>query len=224
MKTAQGKIVELYLDGCARIDCPPELTPSPGQYLLAHADGSDSPLPAALFPSLTLPQSGFRCAPPLPSAWKPGDLIHLRGPIGRGFSTPKSARKILLIAFDDSPLRLQGLITLGLKQDAEIVLLSDRHAADLPEAIEVQPLLALQDALGWADYAAFDASRENLNQLRERLAGLGQITTKVEAQVLLRAPMPCGGIAECGVCALALHRDWKMICKDGPVFDLKDLL
>lgn len=223
MKIAKGKLEELYLDGCARILCPPMLIPSPGQYLLAHADGSDSPLPVSLFPSLVLPDGGFRSAPPVPSSWRPGDSLTLRGPIGRGFHIPAAARKIALIAFDDSPARLLGLVAPALKQNAGIVLVSDSQTDDLPEVIEVQPLKALEDILHWAEYAAFDVDRENLNQLRERLEGLNQPASKGEAQVLIRAPMPCGGIADCGVCALSLRHDWKMICRDGPVFELEDV-
>jgi len=224
MKNAKGKVEELFWDGSARIACPPELTPAPGQYLLAHANGSDSPLPVPLFSSLILPQSGFRSAPPMPPSWRPGDSLTLRGPIGHGFAIPPSARRITLVAFDESPARLQGLIAPALKQNAEIVLVCNSEVYDLPEVIEVQPLKALTETLQWADYAAMDVSRENLNRLREMLAGREQATAKIEAQVLIRAPMPCGALADCGVCALPLHHDWKMICKDGPVFALKELI
>lgn len=129
-----------------------------------------------------------------------------------------------LVAFDESPARLLGLLSSALKQNAEVVVICNSTPEDLPEIVEVQPLKALPDALHWADYAAMDIHRENLNQLRERLAGREQVTAKIEAQVLIRAPMPCGAIAECGVCALTLHHDWKMVCKDGPVFALRDVL
>lgn len=224
MKNAKGKIEELFLDGSARIACSPELTPAPGQYLLAHVDGSHSPLAVPLFSSMILPPNGFRSAPHVPPSWHPGDSLSLRGPIGHGFAIPSSARKIALIAFDDSPAHLQGLIAPALKQNAEIVLVCNSEVHDLPEVVEVQPLQALTDALHWADYAALDASRENLNRLSEMLAGKEQATAKIEAQILVRAPMPCGALADCGVCALPLHHDWKMICKDGPVFGLKELL
>jgi hypothetical protein len=36
--------------------------------------------------------------------------------------------------------------------------------------------------------------------------------------------MPCAGLADCGVCAVELRRGWKLACKDGPVFDLRDIL
>ena len=223
MKIGQGIVEEIFLDGSARISCPLDLIPAPGQYLLAHADASDSPLPVSIFSSLPAPH-GFRSAPPVPASWRPGQPLNLRGPIGHGFTLPTAARKLALIAFDDSPARLLGLIPLALKQTAEIVLVSDREAGELPEIVEVQPLRALMDVLQWSDYAAVDVERENLSRLKEMLGGNPQVTAKSEAQVLVRALMPCGALADCGVCALSLRHEWKMICKDGPVFWLKELL
>jgi hypothetical protein len=224
MKTAGGKLAEIFLDGSARILCPPDLIPAPGQYLFAHAAGSDSPLAFPLFSSLNLSSDGFRSAPGIPPSWKPGETLYLRGPIGHGFSLPASARKIALTAFDSTPERLVGLIPQALRQNAEIVLFCDATIADLPEAVEVQPVKTLPGNLPWADYAALDADRENLNQLKELLGGSRQVAAQMEAQILIRAPMPCGGIADCGVCALTIRRDMRMICKDGPVFDLADIL
>ena len=223
MKTGQGIVEEIFLDGSARISCPPDLIPTPGQYLLAHADASDSPLPVSVFSSLPVPH-GFRSAPLVPASWRPGQPLNLRGPIGHGFTLPTAARRLALIVFDNSPARLLGLIPLALKQTAEIVLVSDREAGELPEIVEVQPLRALMDVLQWSDYSAVDAERENLSRLKEMLEGNPQVTAKSDAQVLVRALMPCGALADCGVCALSLRHEWKMICKDGPVFWLKELL
>ena len=90
--------------------CPPDLIPAPGQYILAHARGSDSPLAVPVFFSDSAP-NGFRAAPFLPLAWTPGTQLNLRGPLGHGFSIPAFARKVALIAFDESPARLRGLIS-----------------------------------------------------------------------------------------------------------------
>lgn len=223
MKTGQGKVAEILLDGSLRIECSPDLIPSPGQYLHAHKPASDSSLPVSLF-SIESTLSGFRSAPPAPLDWKPGDLINLRGPIGNGFQIPNSAKKIALIALDESIARLYGLISSSLKQNREVVLVCNLTSQDLPEAVEVQPLQALIDVLKWADYAAFDVQRENLNQLKEMLKEQNQLPLKIEAQILIHTSMPCGGIAECGVCALTLNHEWKMICKEGPVFRLQDVL
>lgn len=223
MKTATGSIEEIFWDGSVRVVCPPELIPAPGQYLPAHADASSAPLIVPLFFSLSTPQ-GFRSAPSVPSFWRPGDLLTFRGPVGHGFTLPQGARKISLVAFDDSPARLLGLIPLALKQQAEIVLVSDSASPELPEIVEVQPLKALLDVLHWADYSALDIDRENLSQLKKTLEGEPQAAAKSEAQVLVRAPMPCAAIADCGVCSLTSRHEWRMICKDGPVFGLNDLL
>jgi hypothetical protein len=219
MRNGEGQLIEIYLDSRSRITCPPDLIPAPGQYTLAHASGSDLPLAVPVFFSDSAP-NGFRSAPYLPLTWKPGTQLNLRGPLGHGFSIPSFARKVALIAFDESPARLHGLISIALKQDAEVVLVSNTVMDDMPEAVEVQPLQALIDIYQWADYAALDVARENLNQLGEMLGKQKQAKAPREAQILVRAPMPCGALAECGVCALTIRHEWKMICKDGPVFDL----
>lgn len=218
MKTGQAKINQIFLDNSAEIDCSPDLIPAAGQYLLAHKSASDSPLPVSVFFASTSP-NGFRCAPPIPVDWKPSDIINIRGPLGHGFSIPASAKKIALIAYEESFARLQGLIPLALKQNAEIVLLSDNKEIDLPEIIEIQPMQSLTEILNWADYVAIDIARQNLNQLKEKLGKQNQAQNKYEAQILIHTAMPCGSVAECGVCALSLSHEWKMICKDGPVFN-----
>jgi len=223
MKNGEGQLSEIYLDSRAQILCPPDLIPAPGQYTLAHARGSDDPLAVPVFFSDSAP-NGFCAAPFLPLAWRPGTQLNLRGPLGHGFSIPAFARKVALIAFDDAPARLNGLIHIALKQGAEVVLVSSAVMGDIPEAVEVQPLQAMPDIYQWADYAALDVARENLYQLGKMLGVGGQARAPREAQVLVRAPMPCGALAECGVCALTIRREWKMICKDGPVFELNSIL
>jgi dihydroorotate dehydrogenase electron transfer subunit len=220
MHTGKGQVVELILeDGLrlARISCPAALIPSPGQYLLA-GDDSDGPLPVPLFHSDSAP-SGFVAAPPVPDLWNPGQEIHVRGPLGHGFALPPSARKVALIAYDDFPSRLRGLIQPALKQRAEVALVCESNPETLPDDVEVHPLSALSEVMEWADFAAFDVGRGNWRELREWFFNGDQVRALYEAQILIRTPIPCGGIAECGVCAVALNPEWKLACKDGPVFD-----
>lgn len=224
MRAGKGQIVELILrDGRrhARISCASEMIPAPGQYLLA-GDASDSPLPVSLFSTQSTAGS-FIAHAPIPDSWMPGQALYLRGPLGRGFVLPVSARRVALVPFGDSSLRLRGLIQPALDQDAAVVLISDSEEERLPDEIEVQPFSALVEALSWADYAAFDVSRENLPGLWERLGDLNQMLAGKEAQALVHTPLPCGGVAECGVCAVALKSRWKLACKEGPVFDLREV-
>ncbi|MCI0556550.1 MAG: hypothetical protein L0287_36875 [Anaerolineae bacterium] len=224
MYTGKGKVVELILrDGLrhARLTCSENLIPSPGQYLLA-SDDSDSPLPVPIFYTDSAPQ-GFIATSPVPDSWNPGREITLRGPLGRGFGLPSSARRVGLASLDGSPSRLHGLIRPALKQNAAVALISDWRLDNLPDDVEVQPLSALFEIIQWADYVAFDAARQNLSELRERLFNGKQAKFPFEAQILVRTPVPCGGFAECGVCAVTVKSGWQMACKEGPVFDWIEL-
>ena len=222
MHSGPGQVAQVYLDGSARIDCAADLIPAPGQYLLAHADGSDAPLPAPLF-LYDVTANGFRFAAPVPLAWRPGTQLNLRGPLGHGFTLPAAARKLALIAWDDSAARLRGLISIALQNNLEVVLACDAVLQDLPEVVEIQPLRAVPEACKWADFIAVDIARENLHQLKEMFGDMTRLAAAREAQVLVRAPVPCGGLAECGVCAVSMARGWRMTCRDGPVFNAVDL-
>ncbi len=222
MHIGQGQLFELYYDdgrAAARILCPPLLVPAPGQYLLAH-DGSDAPLAVPVFPSGPA-ADGFLAAPSLPRAWTPGTPLHLRGPLGRGFSLPVTVRRLALLAWDDTPARLLALLPSALKQGAAVTLVCESAPRDLSAEVEVQPMKALDEVLAWADFLAVDVERESLPGLKERLGGRNQRWG--EAQVLVRTAMPCGALAECGVCAVRVRNGWRMACKDGPVFDWNEL-
>ena len=230
---AEGLVKELILlDGkpCVRIQCGPSLIPAPGQYLLAYADGSNSLLADSLFLARSFADS-FLAALPLPTSWAPGTSLHLRGPMGHGFHLPKNARNVALIAFDlqpgsagDSPLRLLPLLDAAVKQEASIVLVSHSPPGDLPFQIEVQPLSAWMEVYNWADYVALDLRRESLPDLRKMLVKQGQLMGRKEVQILIRTAMPCGALAECGICTVESHRGHLLACKDGPVFTGEDLL
>ena len=226
MQLASGELVEIYLENGltgGRLLCPQNLVPSPGQYLLAHDNTSPAPLPAPVFSAGSFP-GGFLVAPPLPPIWRPGTSLSVRGPLGRGFSLPASARCIALVALGETAARLKPLLAGALGQDASVVLVSDLDLPDLPPEVEVQPVSALGNVAQWADYMALDLPRESLPGLREKLGLGGRAGVKFEAQALVVTSMPCGGIAECGVCAISIRRGWKMACKDGPVFDLFEII
>jgi hypothetical protein len=221
----EGRIAETLLqDGrrAAHILCPQALIPAPGRYVTAHLRGSDSALAVPLFCSRSL-EDGFLAAPAVPDAWAPGMLLHLRGPLGRGFRIPTSARRVALASFDASPERLMALLVVALAQAASVVLVCEHAPADLPLAVEVQPASALRDAIAWADYLALDAAREALPRLLRLPALDGLLKPASTAQVLVRTPVPCAGMAECAVCAVHVQGGWKLACREGPVFNLEDL-
>jgi hypothetical protein len=121
--------------------------------------------------------------------------------------------------------RLLPLISLALAQEADVAFYSDSLDPILPLAVEVNPLSLLPQAHTWADFLALDLKMEHLPELHA-LLGLhpGDPGPAIPAQALIATPMPCAGIADCGACAIRLGRNWKLACKDGPVFDLNLLL
>jgi hypothetical protein len=226
MGQASGELVEIYLENGqtgGRLLCPQNLLPSPGQYLLAHDPASSAPLPSPIFSAGPVP-GGVLVAPPLPPTWRPGVSLSLRGPLGRGFSMPASARCVALVALGETAARLKPLLASALGQAASVVLVSDLDLPDLPPEVEIQPVAALGEVAKWTDYIALDLARESLPGLRNKLGQSRQAGAKFVAQALIVAPMPCGGMAECSVCAVTARRGWKLACKDGPVFDLDELI
>jgi dihydroorotate dehydrogenase electron transfer subunit len=218
MHTGKGQVIELALrDGFrqARVACAAGLIPAPGQYLLTGASSS-SLLPDPVFYIDSAPE-GFLAAP-APDWWTPGLKLFLRGPLGRGFLLPASARKIALLSLSGSALRLYSLIQPALKQGASVVMVNSSYHEHLPDAVEIQPISVLEEILSWADWVAVEAAREELPILRDMLGRQKQTHVLHDAEILVRTPVPCGGIAECGVCTLVLRTGWKMACREGPVF------
>ena len=229
MAAATGIITELRLETTGenrllsgKITCPPGLRPAPGQYLLASTLSLSDPIPVALFPS-GLEGDELVIAPPLPSHWTTGAPLALRGPLGRGFRLPPSARRVALAAMDDSPARLLTLAFHSLAQRASVALYTRSIPSGLPPEVEVLPLDLLPEAIAWADFLALDAPLRELPNLRRAL-GLGLYAHPAcSVQVLLVMPMPCGGLAECGVCGVPTREGWRLACSDGPVFDWNSL-
>ncbi len=206
-----------------RILCESKLVPTPGQYLLASDPASEAPFPTPVFAAGSVP-GGFLAAPPLPPAWRPGTTLTLRGPLGHGFSLPAFAGRVALLALGRTFGRLRPVLDNALDQGAAVVALGSVMPEGLAAEVEFRPEAAISEVLAWADYVAIDLPRASLPELRERLKLVDHAPASLDAQALVVAPMPCGALAECGVCALPARRGWKMACKDGPVFKLSDLI
>jgi len=223
MQTAKSCIEEVYLDGCraARLACPPGLIPMPGQYLLAQAVAEpDAPLALPIYSAGICP-GGFYAAPPLPANWLPGSEIILRGPLGHGFKLPITARRVALVAFGETCARLLAMLEPALAQQAAVVLLTNQPPEGLPSVVEISPLSNFLETITWADYLAIDHPR---NQILERLKPFAHHFQHGTGQVFVQTPVPCGGLADCGICAVNYSKGYQLACKDGPVFDLKSIL
>jgi hypothetical protein len=226
MSIAFGTLVELSYtpSGMAgRVECPANIHPAPGQYLLASTPDPTEALPVPLFLA-GLPQGeALPVAPPLPAHWSAGAPLTLRGPLGKGFTLPATARRLALASWQTPPELLYPLCELGLRSGASIAFYAAQPPERLPAEVEILPLELLPEGLAWADYLAAALPSDSLTEFRSR-AGIGLYGRfRIPAQGLITGPMPCGGLAECGVCALPTRKGWLHACSDGPVFDLNDL-
>jgi len=223
MHAGKGHIDEITSHGrhAARVACAPGVIPAPGQYVLTRCQSDvEDALAFPVFSAGSCP-GGFYAAPPLPVDWRPGTQIDIRGPLGKGFQLPLRARFVALAVFNQHPARLLALAEQALAQNAGVVVLMESIPDGLPAAIEVAPLAALRETLGWADYAAFDLPRPALAGV---LYEVREAAYSGDGQALVETALPCGGMGECGVCAVQLRKGHRLACKDGPVFDLKTLM
>jgi len=225
MAAFTAKLLELSLQppfGLAgRITCPGHVRLSPGQYFLANRPGGLDLLPTTLFPA-DWEEGILETAPPLPDAWPVGAELALRGPLGKGFHLPAQARRVALAALETPFQRLLPLATIALAQQADVVFYTDTPAGSLPRSVEALPLSALPESLAWADYLALDTPLHQVDHLRDRLSMEPGKRYACQMELLLAMDFPCGGVADCGVCAVKTRRGWKLACNDGPVFELSD--
>ena len=227
MDWTDGAITRIELDPYGRtaawIECSTRMMPVAGQYVLARASGDESaPLALALFPCALAPDR-FQTSG-LPSYWGPGTSLKLRGPLGNGFKLPPGLRHLALASLGEGGAHLRPLMDQALALGLEVALFDDLQPHGLPPAVEASPLSGLAQALAWADFLAVDVPHDKLAQLSQIFGPRNALQQPLPAaQALVAGPMPCGATADCGVCAVQTRRSWKLACKDGPVFDLKEL-
>lgn len=229
MHTLPGRISEIRLnenlEQIAWIDCPPEATPAAGRYTMTWSEEEDdAPLATVVFAS-EISSKGFLTATPVPGCWQPGLHLTLNGPCGHGFEIPSNVRRLAVTAFGKSVARLLPVIKGEYQSSRSVALFADCLLPRLPSDVEVNPLSLFTDAFEWADFLVCDLPTEFIPEFRSELIK-NSIDGKpaLPGQVLVITSMPCGGISECGACAIQVSHSVKYVCKDGPVFDLQTLL
>ena len=179
-----------------------------------------------------------------------GDVLDVIGPLGRPFEIDARTRTLLLIG---AGVGLPALLLLARESVAKgraVTLLAG--AADiaalpppflLPGEVEYQSFAGLQiadfrlqidptaaqstiynlqSAIGWADQVCAALPSDQLSALRDAIRAVKFRWERGFASVLLEGPLVCG-VGACGICVVDLRRGTRMLCSDGPVFDLRDL-
>ena len=195
--------------------------PAPGEYFLAFAPGSSQVLPAALFP-YEIDSKYLTLCGNFPAEWQPGTSLNIQGPLGNGFHPPAIAGKIALLATDPSLSdRLYALMLQSLSRGLAVAWVAESIPEQFPPQVELLALSDLVEAVYWSDYAAAAAPLTGLGSLINKFSRHPDLKKKVD--VLIDAPMICGN-ARCGVCAVETKKGWKLSCKDGPVFNLEEVI
>lgn len=220
-------LLEPYQNAAARVQLPVAALPRPGQYLQTHNPSDpESVIATQLFAAGWQPAAPdgsaaeLAVAGPLPASWQPGTTVQARGPLGRGFNLPAQLRRLALAAWGRNAARLLPLADAA----GEVAVFCDEPLGELPSHIEVQPLAALPGALAWADFLAVDLPPDKVEDLPTLLGFKERVPKTLDGQALITPPMPCGGLAQCGVCHFAAPRKTFLACTNGPVFSLADLL
>ncbi len=227
MGSARGRLSEIRRGSTGQVEafitCPECSIPQAGQYLLVSDPyNSQEVISQAVFPAEILGH-GFWGVTLLPVNWQPGINLELSGPFGHGFALPRGFQRLGLIALDGTIARLMPLIHQSSKTRAGMSLYTDLGLPQLPAAVEVHPLEGVKAGLDWADFLVLDLPVERLEELRSILGLTPGALLPSPAQALVITAMPCGGLAQCGACAVPARRGWKLACIDGPVFDLNVL-
>ncbi|TAK13983.1 MAG: hypothetical protein EPO32_03405 [Anaerolineae bacterium] len=221
-----ARIVEVFhdTDGFLRaaIQCPPESVPSPGAYVMAvHPQITREPLATPLFLSgYAQSLKGFVAAPPIPESWQPGDWLSLGSTLGRGFLSSQSVSRLALVSLGSHCARLLPLAADALASGGAVSIFTDAPLPRLSPSIEARPIIDLPEAFAWADHIVLDSSLGELQSLNIET----RESIPAHSEVLLHSPLPCAGLADCGICAVPLKLNkWAYACTDGPVFSYGEL-
>lgn len=177
------------------------------------------------------------------TAWlstrRPGDELAVFGPLGRGFAPNPSAHNLLLVAGGLGVAALVALADEAAARGKAVTLLQGaRTAARLypPELLppEVEVLSATEDGsagqrgyvtdllpqhLPWADQVFACGPNPMFATIAEIVR---HARSRKPVQALLEERMACGtGI--CYGCAVLTRRGVRLVCRDGPRFDLHQL-
>lgn len=178
-----------------------------------------------------------------------GSQLDLYGPVGQPFTLDGRSQRLLLAGSGSALPSLFFLATQAVMRRHEVVLLaaatdlsylpppyvlpseveyqtSDQAATGLIAMLTTSTQTALptlsDNPLAWADHLALALDLPLIDPLIE-VVRMGRIRwQRGFAQVALAGSMPCG-LGLCQACSCETRDGPRLRCKDGPVFDLRDL-
>ena len=171
---------------------------------------------------------------------KAGEKVDLLGPMGNGFSIDSKTRNVLLVAGGMGIAPLYLLSEEARKRGLQVKLLTGAKTASLVCPSEILPAAAectiatedgstgekglvtslLQKHIDWADQMFACGPVPMYRTIVKNYGGLAKIK---RMQVSLEVRMGCG-LGFCYACTIQTRQGLKQACKDGPVFELDDVV
>lgn len=167
-----------------------------------------------------------------------GDNVNVIGPLGNGFRITHNAKKLLIVAGGIGIAPLGFLIGQGLSQGRQVtLLLGARNAASiLPENMipsGATLVITTDDGSAGKKGLVIDILPEYLEGtdqifacgpqvMLSKMAAIPELRAK-HVQVSLEVRMGCGAGA-CYGCSIRTTHGMKRVCREGPVFDIKDII
>jgi dihydroorotate dehydrogenase electron transfer subunit len=168
------------------------------------------------------------------------EKIDLLGPLGNGFSVKPETHNLLLVAGGMGIAPLNFLASRALQGDLKVKLLAGARTACqicpeplLPEGIDI--ITATEDGTagesglitkllpeyaGWAEQVFLCGPLPMFKAIANDY--LGYFKNK-PVQVSLEVRMGCG-MGFCYACTIRTRQGLKQVCKDGPIFDINDVV
>ena len=170
---------------------------------------------------------------------KPGDLALCWGPLGKGYSVRDTSQHLLLVAGGIGVAPLVWLAEQAISNGKRVTLVLGGRTANqifptthLPPEVEVVvttedgslgreglATAAFMEHLEWCDQAF--ACGPNA-MFRTMADAMRNAKFQRPVQVLLEEQMGCG-TAICYGCAVETRKGMRLVCKDGPRFELRDV-
>ncbi len=174
------------------------------------------------------------------AARQEGQMIDLLGPLGKGFQVQRASRNLMLVAGGIGVAPLAFLADEAVASGRSVTMLLGAGSAFemYPShllAPEVEVVVATEDGsagrrgmvtellpelLPWADQVFACGPIGMYQAMAAAVAGL---LPRKSIQVLLELPMACG-LGACYGCTVETRRGARLVCQDGPRFELSEVI
>jgi hypothetical protein len=210
----------------------------PGQSLLARLNDRWDPYLREQWWPVNLVNNRLIIERPGVLRYEPGQVVSVLGLIGQPFRFRRSLRNVLLIAYNTPPTCLLMTVPWLLSNNISVTMVLLGSAAEYAtQHIPAQVEIVRGDeelnwanrvmTVGWADQVLAAVGQDDEMM---RFGQLWTLFTQLRAEIpknylfgVFQPVLPCGAGA-CSACMLRMSPGMKLVCTEGPSFDLTQVM